>query len=89
VKFGHCCLSAATGQSRQPGLKPQAVGAILPAGPDRICVLHLRVVVVAKYLVLFGFTDETMKRFVAKPSDRTAVVGELAESVGGSLESYY
>jgi uncharacterized protein with GYD domain len=47
------------------------------------------VVVVAKYLVLFGLTGETMKRFVAKPSDRAAVVRELAESVGGSLESYY
>ena len=43
----------------------------------------------AKYLVLFGLTGETMKRFVAKPSDRAAVVRELAESVGGSLESYY
>ena len=51
--------------------------------------LHLGVVVVAKYLVLFGLTGETMKRFVAKPSDRAAVVRELAESVGGSLESYY
>jgi uncharacterized protein with GYD domain len=51
--------------------------------------LHLGVVVVAKYLVLFGFTGETMKRFLAKPSDRAAVVRELAESVGGSLESYY
>jgi uncharacterized protein with GYD domain len=51
--------------------------------------LHLGVVVVAKYLVLFGFTGETMKRFVAKPSDRAAVVRELAESAGGSLESYY
>jgi uncharacterized protein with GYD domain len=30
-----------------------------------------------------------MKRFVAKPSDRAAVVRELAESAGGSLESYY
>ena len=30
-----------------------------------------------------------MKRFVAKPSDRAAVVRELAESGGGSLESYY
>jgi uncharacterized protein with GYD domain len=47
------------------------------------------VVAVAKYLVLFGFTGETMKRFVAKPSDRAAVVRELAESVGGSLETYY
>jgi uncharacterized protein with GYD domain len=45
--------------------------------------------VVAKYLVLFGLTGETMKRFVAKPSDRAAVVRQLAESAGGSLESYY
>ena len=90
MKLGRCCLSAATGQSRQPGLKPQAVGAILTgrARSDlRLCTWG--VVVVAKYLVLFGFTGETMKRFVAKPSDRAAVVRELAESVGGSLESYY
>jgi uncharacterized protein with GYD domain len=38
---------------------------------------------------LFRLTGETMKRFVAKPSDRAAVVRELAESGGGSLESYY
>ena len=51
--------------------------------------MHLGVVVVAKYLVLFSLTGETMKRFVARPSDRAAVVRELAESAGGSLESYY
>jgi uncharacterized protein with GYD domain len=51
--------------------------------------LNLAVVVVAKYLVLFSLTGETIKRFVATPSDRAAVVRELAESVGGSLESYY
>ena len=43
----------------------------------------------AKYLVLFGLTGETIKRFVANPSDRAAVVRALAESVGGSLECYY
>ncbi len=43
----------------------------------------------AKYLLLFNFTGETIRRFVAKPSDRAAVVRALAESVGGSLESYY
>jgi hypothetical protein len=42
------------------------------------------VVVVAKYLVLFGLTGETMKRFIAKPSDRAAVVRELAESGGAA-----
>jgi len=45
--------------------------------------------VMAKYLVLFGLTGETIKRFVAKPSDRAAVVQQLAESAGGSIESYY
>lgn len=43
----------------------------------------------AKYLVLFSLTGEAIRRFVAKPSDRAAVVQELTESVGGSLESYY
>ena len=43
----------------------------------------------AKYLVLFSLTGETIKRFLDKPSDRAAVVRDLAESVGGSLESYY
>jgi uncharacterized protein with GYD domain len=43
----------------------------------------------AKYLVLFNLTGQTISRFVAKPSDRAAVVRGLAESVGGSLESYY
>lgn len=43
----------------------------------------------AKYLVLFSLTSETVKRFVAKPSDRAAIVREVAESAGGSLESYY
>ena len=43
----------------------------------------------AKYLVLFNLTGEAVNRFLAKPSDRAAVVRELAESVGGGLESYY
>lgn len=51
--------------------------------------MHLGVVVMAKYLVLFSLTGETVKRFVAKPSDRAVIVRELAESAGGSLESYY
>ena len=55
----------------------------------RTVSLHLGVVAVTKYLVLFGLTGETIKRFVAKPSDRAAVVRDLAESAGGSLESYY
>jgi uncharacterized protein with GYD domain len=51
--------------------------------------VHLGVVVVAKYMVLFNLSGEAVKGFVAKPSDRAAVVRGLAESVGGSLESYY
>jgi uncharacterized protein with GYD domain len=47
------------------------------------------VIAVAKYLVLFSLTSESAKRFVANPSDRAAVIRELAESAGGSLESYY
>ncbi len=42
-----------------------------------------------KYLVLFTFKGETLKSFMKKPSDRAAVVGEAAQSVGGRLESYY
>ena len=49
----------------------------------------LGVVVMAKYLALFGFTGETVKRFVENPSDRALVVRGLVESVGGSLECYY
>jgi len=44
---------------------------------------------VAKYMVLFNLTSEAIKGFVTKPSDRAAVVRQLAESLGGSLESYY
>jgi uncharacterized protein with GYD domain len=72
------------------GLKPETVGEILARqGNIRCASVHVGVVVVAKYLVLFGLTGETMKRFVAKPSDRAAVVQQLAESAGGSVESYY
>lgn len=43
----------------------------------------------AKYLVLFSLTGETVKHFIEHPSDRAAVVGDLTKAVGGSLESYY
>jgi uncharacterized protein with GYD domain len=45
--------------------------------------------VVAKYLLLYSLTGETVSRFIVKPSDRAMVVRRLAESVGGDLESYY
>jgi uncharacterized protein with GYD domain len=73
-----------------PGLKSEtARGDTDRQGQIRSASLHLGVVVVAKYLLLFSLTGETVKRFVEKPSDRAAVVRELAKSVGGSLESYY
>jgi hypothetical protein len=43
---------------------------------------------VARYLVLFGLTSETAKQFLARTSDRAAAIREVAESAGGSLESY-
>ena len=42
-----------------------------------------------KYLVLFTFKGETLQAFMKKPSDRAAVVGEAARSLGGQLEAYY
>jgi len=38
-----------------------------------------------KYLLLFSLACQTVRRFVARPSDRAAVVRGLAESVGGGL----
>jgi uncharacterized protein with GYD domain len=43
----------------------------------------------AKYLVLPGFTERTIKRFAAKPPDQAAVVRSLAESAGGSAGCCY
>jgi uncharacterized protein with GYD domain len=43
----------------------------------------------AKYMALFNLTSEAIRRFVASPSDRAAVVRGLVESVGGHLECYY
>jgi uncharacterized protein with GYD domain len=70
-------------------LKRNAVGAILAGKIGQVGVSALGVVVMAKYLALFGFTSEAIKQFVVNPSDRAAVVQRLVESVGGSLECYY
>ncbi len=71
-------------------LRLRTLSAILAGRETTTCVVALGgVVAVTKYLVLFSVTGETIRRFLAKPSDRAAVVRELAESVGGSLESYY
>src|SRR6266480_27838 len=53
------------------------------------CVPALGVVVMAKYMALLNLTSEAIRRFLANPSDRAAVVRGLVESVGGNLECYY
>ena len=73
----------------RPRLKPECVSVILAGKVGQVGVPALGVVVMAKYLALFGFTGETVQRFVANPSDRATVVRGLVESVGGSLECYY
>jgi uncharacterized protein with GYD domain len=65
------------------------MGAILTGKIGRVGVPALGVVVMAKYLALFGFTSRAIKQFVVNPSDRAAVVRNLVESVGGRLECYY
>jgi uncharacterized protein with GYD domain len=42
-----------------------------------------------KYALFFTFTGQSVKALIDKPSDRAAVVRSLAESAGGTLESYY
>ena len=74
---------------RPAGLRRNAADVILAGKIGQVGVPALGVVVMAKYLALFGFTSETITRFVANPSDRSAVVRGFVESVGGSLECYY
>jgi uncharacterized protein with GYD domain len=70
-------------------LSPKSLSAILGGRGRQSALLYVGVATVAKYLVLFSLTGETIKRFLDRPSDRAAVVRDLAESVGGGLESYY
>jgi uncharacterized protein with GYD domain len=44
---------------------------------------------VAKYVTFFTYTSEAWGRMIQNPGDRTAAVRQLADSVGGSLESAY
>jgi uncharacterized protein with GYD domain len=69
-------------------LKPECGGGIPTVKISKVCVPG-GVVVMAKYMVLFNFGSDAIRRFVASPSDRAAVVRGMAESVGGSLECYY
>jgi hypothetical protein len=73
------------GAVRVTGLRPRAAGVRLAA--LRSAPLQAGGVV-ARYLVLFGLTSETAKQFLARTSDRAAAIREVAESAGGSLESY-
>jgi len=43
----------------------------------------------AKYAVFFTYTSDAWARMIKNPGDRTAAVRQLADSVGGSLESAY
>jgi uncharacterized protein with GYD domain len=40
----------------------------------------------AKYVVFFTYSSETWARMIQSPGDRTAVVRQLADSAGGSVE---
>jgi uncharacterized protein with GYD domain len=42
-----------------------------------------------KYAIFFALKPETIAAAMERPSDRTAVVGALLESVAGQLEAYY
>jgi uncharacterized protein with GYD domain len=44
---------------------------------------------VAKYAFFFTYTGEAWAKMIQSPGDRTATVRQLAESMGGSLESIY
>jgi uncharacterized protein with GYD domain len=41
----------------------------------------------AKYAVFFTYTSDVWARMIENPGDRTAAVRQLADSLGGSLES--
>jgi uncharacterized protein with GYD domain len=43
----------------------------------------------AKYAIFFTYSSEAWARMINNPGDRTAAVRQLADSVGGSLESAY
>ena len=43
----------------------------------------------AKYAVFFTYSSDAWARMINNPGDRTAAVRQLADSLGGSLESAY
>ena len=42
-----------------------------------------------KYAIFFTYSSDTWAGMIKSPGDRTAAVRQLADSVGGSLESLY
>lgn len=42
-----------------------------------------------KYVVFFSYSSAAVRGMIDHPSDRSAAVSELAESLGGSIESFY
>jgi uncharacterized protein with GYD domain len=43
----------------------------------------------AKFVIFFSYTPEAWKAMLDKPSDRAAAASQIAEAVGGTVESYY
>jgi uncharacterized protein with GYD domain len=43
----------------------------------------------SKYAIFFTYSSDTWARMIKSPGDRTAAVRQLADSVGGSIESIY
>jgi uncharacterized protein with GYD domain len=44
---------------------------------------------VPKYITFFSYTSDSAKALIDRPSDRSAAVRTLVESVGGRLEAFY
>ena len=43
----------------------------------------------ARFVIFFSLTPQTIQRFIDNPSDRPAAVRTLLEPMGGKLEGYY
>ena len=43
----------------------------------------------SKYAIFFTYSSDAWARMIKNPGDRTAAVRQLADSVGGSIESIY
>jgi uncharacterized protein with GYD domain len=42
-----------------------------------------------RFITFFSYTGESAKAMIERPSDRSAAVKALVESVGGTLEAFY